>query len=236
MKDVLKALKRRVSSLAYTNAKRRHALVGPADLWKMKRDFQIQFLKDMKLKLEHYLLDIGCGTLRGGIPLIDWLQDGHYFGVEARAKALDEARNELREAGLEGKKSTLLLSPDISQLTIERTFDYVWAFSVLIHMTDEILNHTLAFVTKHLSERGVFYANVNIGDTREEGNWCEFPVVSRTFEFYSHACAMNDVVVSDLGPLKSLGHVSNVISQDTQRMLSITQRQTKSDNAYMSSS
>jgi len=233
MKDMLRALQRRVSSLTYTNAERRHALVGPADLWKMKRSFQIRFLKEMKLKPEHYLLDIGCGTLRGGIPLIDWLQDGHYFGIETRAKALDEGRRELKEAGLEGKNSTLLLTSDISQLNIELTFDYVWAFSVLIHMTDEILNHTLAFVTKHLSEKGVFYANVNIGDTREEGDWCGFPVVSRTFEFYSHMCAMNGVIVSDLGPLKSLGHVSNVTSQDTQRMLSITLRETDSKNAHM---
>ncbi len=224
MKDVLRALRGRVKSLTCTNAERRHALVGPADLWKMKRDFQIRFLKDKNLQPEHYLLDIGCGTLRGGVPIIDWLEDGHYFGVEARAKALDEGRKELREAGLDGKNPTLSLSPDISQLTIDRTFDYVWAFSVLIHMTDEVLTDTLAFVTKHLSEQGVFYANVNIGNARREGNWCGFPVVSRSLEFYNHACAMHGAVVSDLGPLKSLGHISNVISQDTQRMLSITQR------------
>ncbi|KKO18043.1 MAG: class I SAM-dependent methyltransferase [Candidatus Brocadia sp.] len=196
-------------------------LVGPAHLWKMKRDFQIRFLKDMGLKPEYYLFEIGCGTLRGGIPLIDYLQDGHYFGDEVRATVLDEGQKELREARLEGKNPTFLLSPDISQLTVDRKFDYIWAFSVLIHMSDKILNDTLAFVSSHLSKEGAFYANVNIGE-RKEGHWQGFPLVARTFDFYSQACTTNGLVVSDIGPLKKFGHVSNVEPQDNQRMLRIT--------------
>ena len=198
-------------------------MVGPAYLWEMKRDFQIQFLKAMNLMPEHYLLDIGCGTLRGGIPLITYLQEGHYFGVEPRMKVLNEGRNELRKEDQEGKNPTLLLSPDISQLVIDQRFDYIWAFSVLIHMSDEILNDTLGFASKHLSKEGVFYANVKIGEHDELGNWQGFPVVVRSFEFYNHACAKNGLVVSDLGTLKDHGHVSNVESQDNQRMLRITE-------------
>lgn len=175
----------------------------------------------MNLKPEHYLLEIGCGTLRGGIPLIDYLHEGHYFGIEVRAEAIDEGRKELREAGLVAKNPKLLLSSDSSKLTLDRKFDYIWSFSVLFHMHDEILNDTLSFVSSNLSEEGVFYANVNIGE-RKEGNWQGFPVVARTFEFYSQACAMNGLVVSDLGPLKNLGHNSNIEKHDNQRMLRIT--------------
>jgi cyclopropane fatty-acyl-phospholipid synthase-like methyltransferase len=223
MKHLLTKLRRRIRSLTQTNEERRHALVGPAELWKMKRAFQIRFLSDMGLKPGHYLFEIGCGTLRGGVPLIQYLENRHYFGVEVREVALDEGRKELREAGLEGKNPTLLLCPDISQLTVNRQFDYIWAFSVLLHMNDKILNATLAFVSTHLSEEGVFYANVNIGD-RKEGNWQGFPVVARPFDFYSQACAMNGLVVSDLGPLKELGHIANIESQDNQRMLKIARR------------
>jgi len=220
MKQILKKWIRRIRPLTYSKKERRHALVGPAKLWQMKRDFQIQFLRDMGLRPNDYLLEIGCDTLRGGVPLIQYLAKEHYFGVEVREKVLEEGRKELKEAGLEGKSPTLLLSTDIAQLTINRKFDYLWAFSVLIHMNDEILNDTLNFVSKHLSEKGVFYANVNIG-ANKEGNWQGFPVVWRTFDFYSRACAMNNLLVSDLGPLKELGHIANVESQDTQRMLKI---------------
>jgi len=220
MRHLLAKLIRRISSLTQTKEERRHALVGPAKLWKMKRDFQIRFLSDMDLKPRHYLFEIGCGTLRGGVPLIQYLENGHYFGVEVREEVLDEGRKELREVGLEGKNPTLLLSPKIAQLTVNRKFDYIWAFSVLIHMNDKILNDTLSFVSKHLSEEGVFYANVIIGD-RKEGDWQGFPVVTRPFDFYSQACTMNGLVVSDLGPLKELGHIAKVESQDSQRMLKI---------------
>ena len=132
MKSAMKALKRRIKFLMQTKDERRHSMVGPADLWKMKRNFQIQFLKDMGLMPNNYLLDIGCGTLRGGIPLISYLQSGHYFGIEARAEILDEGHKELREAGLIEKHPTLLLSPDISQVMLDRNFDFIWAFSVLI--------------------------------------------------------------------------------------------------------
>lgn len=138
------------------------------------------------------------------------------------------AEKELREASLEEKSPTLLVSPDISQLTIEQKFDYIWAFSVLIHMSDEILNDTIDFVSRHLSDDGVFYANVNIGE-RKDGNWRGFPWVARTFEFYSHAFTKNGLAVSDLGSLKDFGHVlKNVESQDSSKMLGIAKRM---DNA-----
>lgn len=200
----------------------RHVLVGPAGAWKMKRDFQIRFLKEMQLRPEHYLLDIGCGTLRGGIPIIDYLLDGHYFGIESRAHALDEGGKELTESGLEEKNPTLLLCPDISLLTIDRKFDYIWAFSVLMHMTDKILDDTLDFVSNHLSEDGIVYANVKVHDTGTERHWQGFPVVARPVESYRHVCARHGLVVSDLGPLKDHGHVLNVEFQDNQGMLRIT--------------
>lgn len=149
-------------------------MVGPMYLWNMKRDFQIQFLERVGLQPEHYLLDLGCGTLRGGIPIIRHLQKGHYFGVEIRAKVLDEGRKELRDEKLEYKEPVLILADDISSLNIERKFDFIWAFSVLIHMEDNILNSTLNFVHKHLKESGRFYANVNIG-ARADGTWETFP-------------------------------------------------------------
>lgn len=114
MKHILRGFGRCVRSIPLTKKERRHRLVGPSYLWKIKRDFQFNFLKAMNLTPEHYLLDIGCGTLRGGIPIISYIQGGHYFGIDIREETLDEGRKELREVGRERKKPTLILSPDIS--------------------------------------------------------------------------------------------------------------------------
>ncbi len=219
MKDIPKQFKSQ--RIKTKDSKVRHSLVGPGDIWKSKREFQFNFLINQNLKEKHYLLDIGCGTLRGGIPLIDYLDIGHYFGMEARDYVLDEGKKELSEAGLEWKQPTLLCSPDISQQRIDRKFDFIWTFSVLIHMTDEILEDTLKLVQEQLSDTGVMYANVSIGEYAS-GKWQEFPVVTRLMASYEAACARNDLSIKSLGSLEKYGHiVVGQQSQDNKIMLQI---------------
>lgn len=198
--------------LMYSKTARRHSLVGPPNQWKQKRDFQRSFLIDSGLQPSHQLLDIGCGTLRGGIPLVDYLDEGNYVGIEPREGALAEGRNELLEAGLVHKNPTLIRG-DASSVDVERRFDVIWAFSVLFHMTDEILDEALRFVREHLAGGGTFNANVKIGDqpTKE---WLEYPVAWRAYEAYRDAFKTHDISVEDLEPIGELGHESGDPTQD----------------------
>jgi hypothetical protein len=86
-KKVIKRLRRvlRRSGLVHVSEEERlQALVGPAGVWQESRDFQIQFLTARGLKPEHSLLDLGCGVLRGGIPLIRYLDPGRFVGLDVR--------------------------------------------------------------------------------------------------------------------------------------------------------
>jgi cyclopropane fatty-acyl-phospholipid synthase-like methyltransferase len=204
-----------------TSAERRHALVGPSDLWESKRAFQIDFLHRFGLKSEHYLLDVGCGTLRGGLPLIAYLEKEHYFGFDVSEEVLAEGRKELEESGLNWKRPTIMHVPDVSQLRLPAKFDFIWAFSVLIHMSDRILNDTLRFVQLHLADTGVFYANVRYGK-KEDGKWKWAQAVWRSLEFYKAACARYGLSVVDMGALQDFGHVSHREDADCQRMLKIS--------------
>lgn len=202
---------------------RRQRMVGPSHLWKMKREFQIRFLKSVGMAPEHYVLDLGCGVLRGGLPIIEYLNVGHYCGIEARKPALDEGVSALNEAGLQSKVPILLVIDDLSRATLDRKFEFIWAFSVLIHMEDRIFDACLDFVSRHLERNGRMYANVKIGN-ETEGRWQEFPLVSRSREFYTCAAERHGLRVADLGTLQSLGHVSGSPGQDLQQMLEFVRK------------
>lgn len=197
---------------------RRHSKVGPAHLWKMKRAFQIDFLKRMGLGPEHHLLDIGCGTLRGGLPLVDYLERGHYVGIDIRRGNIAEARKEVAQAGLEGKEPTLRVVEDLSALDLGRTFDFVWAFSVLVHMNDEVLDACFAAASRHLAPGGRFFGNVRTGELPEESR-TGYVVVTRDLGFYRETASRHGMSLRELGTLESLGHVSGDPTHDLHVML-----------------
>ena len=204
----LRAGRRRALMIA-SRPSRRHAYVGPPRLWEMKRRFQFDFLTSQGLEPDSRLLDIGCGTLRGGIPLIEYLQTGHYAGVEARPEVMEEARKELADAGLEHKQPRLIRSEDPADVHLPQPVDYAWAFSVLFHMPDETVDACLGLVARELTDDGVFYANVSLSESIEEqGRWQGFPVISRPRSFYAERAQAHGLEVADVGRLDELGHGS----------------------------
>lgn len=189
--------------LTARSSTRRAALRGPPDEWAVQRRVQFEFLTSHGLLPEHRLIDIGCGTLCGGIPLIEYLETGHYTGVEARMAVLKEGRKELAEAGLEHKHPLLIHAADPAQIELKAPFDVAWAFMVLIHMSDEIVDAYLRFVSQRMAESGEFYANAALGD-HVHGKWQGFPVLSRPLEFYQRSASSHGLSVSELGTLASL--------------------------------
>ena len=222
MNSPFKQLKNKIKQQFMSAKERRHLKVGAAQLWKMKQDFQIQFLLSRGLKSEHKLMDIGCGTLRGGIPIIRHLNAGNYYGIEVRNEVLEEGKKELIEEKLVDKNPVLINFSDFDELGIDESFDVVFAFSVLIHLNDEIAEKCFAFVSRCMAQNGSFYANVNVIE-RPDGNWQGFPVVYRSVEFYSQLADRNGLQVEELGQLKDLGHVSSDMS-DQHIMLKITRK------------
>lgn len=218
MGQLYPAIRRRIVRLLRSPAERRHALVGQARLWKMKREFQIDFLKGHGLRADGHLFDMGCGTLRGGIPLIEYLDEGHYYGFDVRAAVLEEAKKELANARLQHKQPVLLTAPTIRSLTVDRTFDIVWAFSVLIHLSDDILDECIGFAAEHMGSESIFYGNVQIGE-RRDAMWQGFPAVWRPIVFYQEAASRHGLSIEDIGSLAEVGHLSGVEEQDAQRML-----------------
>lgn len=221
MRKLVTKIRRRLSFVLKTKQEKRHALVGAGNLWKMKRDFQIKFLIEQGLLKTDRLMDIGCGTLRGGIPMIQYLNKGNYYGMDVREHVLNEGREELKTAKLEDKNPNLILFDHFSEVNIDVQFNVMFAFSVLIHLEDEIAESCFQFIGNSLSKKGVFYSNVNIGEYRD-GYWQGFPVVFRSMDFYNKLAIKNGMNIEVIGSLSELGHVTGKESDKQQIMLKIT--------------
>src|SRR6185312_11871784 len=104
IRKALASIRSRAASVRRARSQRVPELVGRPEAYAFKQQFQMSFLRAQGLLPRHSLLDYGCGVLRGGLPLIRYLDTGHYVGLDVRPEALREARKAVRREGLTEKK------------------------------------------------------------------------------------------------------------------------------------
>jgi SAM-dependent methyltransferase len=195
-------------------------MVGPPGVWKESQTFQLQFLQQMGLSIEDTVLDVGCGPLRGGIVLIEYLGPGQYVGIDVRPETIAEARRQIAKRGLAAKEPEVFVSSSFGRDELEdRCFDAIWAFQLLYHLEDRLVDDYLAQVACRLEPAGAAYANVN--PQLPPGRWKEFPYLQRPIEFYQDAGRRHELDVEALGELRDFGYTTKVAGHHNQ-MLRIT--------------
>jgi SAM-dependent methyltransferase len=131
----------------------------PEDVnWAKIGRLQFDFLVQEGLKPEHYMLDVGCGMLRGGSHFIDYLQAGHYFGIDQLPGSLAAGEAKLEREGITGKRPTLKARSDFTVADLGQSFDFALAQSVFTHLTFNSIERCLARVGPALRPGGRFYA------------------------------------------------------------------------------
>ena len=122
--------------------------------WCRGRDIA-DYLIHRGLRPSHYLLDFGCGCIRAGIWLIEYLDDGHYFGLDAHLQSLEAAvEYEIPLHNLEGKHPRFLQTKTFDLDYFQQTFDIILANSVLHHLSESQLDTALRNVASSLSPSG----------------------------------------------------------------------------------
>jgi SAM-dependent methyltransferase len=168
------------------------------------RRFQIDELKKLGLQSSHSVLEIGCGPLTAGIPVIQYLQPDRYVGVDVRSSVLDVAWRQIGRQELSGKNPRLIRSDDFGNGELhEQQFDYIWAFSVLFHLSDGILDRLFSSVGKRLTKTGIMLANVQTDV--ESSTWLEFPFVKRSVDEYRSSAGKHRLQTLDLGTIEQRG-------------------------------
>lgn len=172
--------------------------------WQEHREFQMGFLRQNGLTAKTRFLEIGSGPLTLGIPLMQELDTGNYTGIDVRESVTNLAYLEVSRADLAGRNPRLIVSNDFGASALgNETFDMVWSFSVLFHLSDDQIEEWFANVKKRLAPGGRYWANFN--DEMEESRWLEFPFVNRKSEFYEQIAEKNGLAFKKLGTLQELG-------------------------------
>jgi len=127
-------------------------------LWQEIGDLQFEFLMRNGLAAHHTLIDVGCGALRCGIPIIRYLDCGNYFGLDINSSLIEAARFELANEGLTNKHPQLLVNEKFDFARFGVYFDFAIAQSVFTHLDAKLITECLIELHKVLKPDGKFFA------------------------------------------------------------------------------
>jgi cyclopropane fatty-acyl-phospholipid synthase-like methyltransferase len=126
-------------------------------LWDEIGTLQFDFLRAQGLAPNHKLLDIGCGALRCGLPLIQYLDEGNYYGLDINASLIEAGQQELNRAGLTDRRAHLLVNDKFEFSRFGASFDFAIAQSVFTHLDMNLIVRCLVEVAKVLKPGGQLF-------------------------------------------------------------------------------
>ncbi|MDT0342272.1 class I SAM-dependent methyltransferase [Streptomyces litchfieldiae] len=125
--------------------------------WLALGEMQFDYLKGHGLRPGQRMLDIGCGNLRAGWRFIDYLDEGHYYGIDISPDILISAKKTLAAYKLQAKLPHLTLTYDLTfDFLPEDHFDVIHAHSVFSHSPLPVIDECLAHVGRVLAPGGFF--------------------------------------------------------------------------------
>jgi SAM-dependent methyltransferase len=125
--------------------------------WLEFGQMQFDYLVRHGLMPSDRVLEIGCGNLRAGRLLIDYLDNGNYYGTDISGEILTSALKVLSGAGLQDKLPRLTLTQDLTfDFLPDGHFTVIHANSVFTHCPLELIDECLANVGRIMAPGGFF--------------------------------------------------------------------------------
>ena len=160
--EYLEAYSRHTDLRVETNPK---TAVG--GMWEEIGQLQFEFLLDKNLQPCHKMLDIGCGTLRGGRHFVKYLNTGNYYGMDISSKAIAYAKQLVQKERLSEKTPHLFISENkdlkFSEFSGQK-FNYILAQSVFTHLKPEHIKECFENIGCIMSDNSAFYFTYQHGE------------------------------------------------------------------------
>jgi len=152
------------------------AFVGPPEKYDLVAANQFNVLTSLGLRENHHLLDIGCGSLRGGRLFIPYLLPNKYFGIEPEQWLIDEGiKNNIGLDMIRIKNPTFSNDRDFTLSIFKKQFDIILAQSIFSHASENQIRKCLSEIKKVMTPTGIFAATFFKGDTNYTGEQWVYP-------------------------------------------------------------
>jgi SAM-dependent methyltransferase len=128
-------------------------------LWKELGRLQFEFLRTEGLQPHHYLLDVACGSLRGGVYFIPYLDAGHYLGIDKEETLIRAGIDrELTREQCELKNPRFVVSDSFEFHKFDQQCDFALAQSLFTHLPTRLIDLCLRNLRSGIRDDGAFYA------------------------------------------------------------------------------
>jgi len=117
--------------------------------------WQLDALKELGLRPEDTLLDIGCGAMRLGFMAVEYLDEDNYCGIDAYAPYINIGQALARKVGL-SKRYDIRLNAGFDFAQFGRTFSWANAQSVFTHLSEAQIESCMANLAAVMQPGGRF--------------------------------------------------------------------------------
>lgn len=145
--------------------------IGDAESYDVLSAIQFNLLTALGMRDTHYLLDIGCGSLRAGRLFIPYLRARRYYGIEPLKWLIQEGiDSEIGESMIRIKSPTFSHDSDFTLSVFQRQFDFMIAQSIFSHASQAQIRCCVEQARVALKPGGVFAATFFEGPENYTGN------------------------------------------------------------------
>jgi cyclopropane fatty-acyl-phospholipid synthase-like methyltransferase len=132
---------------------------------------QLELLKQQGCRPNSKVLEMGCGRLHAGIPVMVYLDKGNYLGVDPNEWLRHTVmKNRHVRQVIEEKQPTFLSADDFDASELGIKFDFVLSHSVLSHCAHWQLELFLRNVAKVLAPGGRILASIYLAEGNAYGS------------------------------------------------------------------
>lgn len=152
------------------------AFIGPPTRYDLVSAAQFTLLTFLGLREDDTLLDIGCGSLRGGKLFISYLLPGNYYGIEPNTWLIEQGiDNEIGADLIRIKQPTFDHNDTFTLSVFGRTFDFILAQSIFTHTSQAQIRACLAEAAQVMKPESLFLANFFEGEEDYPGDEWYYP-------------------------------------------------------------